>query len=91
LPNVWAVEPPRPGAIETSREMHWVSSLGPGFKEVESMTGYVLGFALSSCRLEFIVLSVYRDSECRFYDQDLKGLPDEIIWIDVLNAKRNLL
>jgi magnesium transporter len=33
----------------------------------------------------FIVLSVYRDSGRRFYDQNLKDLPDEIIWIDLLN------
>jgi magnesium transporter len=33
----------------------------------------------------FIVLSVYRDSKRRFYDQNLEDLPREIIWIDLLN------
>jgi magnesium transporter len=33
----------------------------------------------------FVVLSVYRDSKRRFYDQELKDLPGEIIWIDLLN------
>ena len=32
-----------------------------------------------------IVLSIYRDSGRQFYNQDLKDLPDEIIWIDLLN------
>jgi magnesium transporter len=31
------------------------------------------------------VLRVYRDSTRQFYNQDLKSLPDEIIWIDLLN------
>lgn len=31
------------------------------------------------------MLRVYRDSTRQFYNQDLKRLPDEIIWIDLLN------
>jgi magnesium transporter len=31
------------------------------------------------------VLRVYRDSTRQFYNQDLDRLPDEIIWIDLLN------
>ncbi len=31
------------------------------------------------------MLSVYRDSKRQFYDQELKDLPGEIIWIDLLN------
>lgn len=31
------------------------------------------------------MLKVYRDSTRQFFNQDLKGLPDEIIWIDLLN------
>jgi magnesium transporter len=33
----------------------------------------------------FAVLRVYRDSTRQFYNQDLDRLPDEIIWIDLLN------